>query len=322
MTGARLTRYNLTMSAKLFSRSRKGSDLSVGQGLTSAGFNSDGVAEVTAASQSILDQFPDVYELGRVRLLTTEGMAGNTTATHTVPAGKFWRVLTAVTQIITDASVGNRNVTVTTQDSEDTEIESFAQANRAASGTQKAAVLFVPNADADGDDGVAAQGTITIAEPVTAEDTITVGDTVYVFINAADQGQEVLAGATHVSLGASEAETKANLAASLQNNSLITCPEEFTGDDLVVTAAQKGTAGDSLAFIEDLTHVSNVLDGSGTLGGTTAGVDFAEKLSALEWPDSILTAGEDIVISVATTADAQDVVDCWITVLEFDADPR
>lgn len=119
---------------------------------------------------------------------------------------------------------------------------------------------------------VAAQGTLVIAEPVTAEDTITIGTTTYTFKVGAT------AGAGEIGLGAGEAETKLAIVAAINGtdtfntaHSLVTAAA-FNGDDCVLTAKTKGVAGNAIATTSSLTNVANLFDAV-TLGTTTAGVN-------------------------------------------------
>jgi nucleoid-associated protein YgaU len=122
--------------------------------------------------------------------------------------------------------------------------------------------------------GVQSAGTLTIAEPVSANDTITIGGRVYTFKITAEA---IAAG--HISLGTGEVQTKANICAAIlgtdgrnARHEQVSCPAAFTGDTLVITAREAGAAGDAIATTETLTHISNVFDGV-TLGTTAAGVD-------------------------------------------------
>ena len=126
--------------------------------------------------------------------------------------------------------------------------------------------------------GVAAQGTLTIAEPVTDADTFTIDTTVYQLLDTP-------LAAYDVAIGADEAATKVNIVAAI-NASGTPGTEYFAGtlihptvsaiafatDDCVLTAKTNGTAGNSIATTETFDHISNVFDAA-TLGTTTAGVD-------------------------------------------------
>lgn len=119
---------------------------------------------------------------------------------------------------------------------------------------------------------VKSQGILTIAEPVTADDTITVGATTYTF----KAGATALAG--QIGLGGSEAATKLAIVAAINGtdtfntaNASVTA-SAFSGDVCTLTAIKGGVAGDLIATTETLTHASNIFNAV-TLGTTTAGVD-------------------------------------------------
>lgn len=131
---------------------------------------------------------------------------------------------------------------------------------------------------------VKSQGKLTIAEPVTAGDTIVIGTKTYTFV---PKGTALSDG--EIDLGDSEAHTKLNIVIALKGSvasptwtggtanpnsasEFVTCPAAFVGDDLVLTAIAGGTVGNLIATTEGLTHVNNVFDGV-VLGTTTAGVD-------------------------------------------------
>lgn len=121
---------------------------------------------------------------------------------------------------------------------------------------------------------VAAQGILTIAEPVTAEDTMTIGSVVYTF-----KAEGTADAAGEIDMGASEAATKLNIVKAIKGTDTLNtahptvdCAAAFSGDNLTLTARTKGLAGDSIVTTETLTHASNVFNGT-TLGETTAGVN-------------------------------------------------
>jgi len=121
---------------------------------------------------------------------------------------------------------------------------------------------------------VKAAGKLTIAEPVTAEDTMTIGSVVYTF-----KANGTAAAAGEIDMGASEAATKLNIVKALKGtdtlNTLhptVDCAAAFVGDDLALTARVPGIAGDAIVTTETLTHASNIFDAT-TLGAVAAGVD-------------------------------------------------
>jgi hypothetical protein len=122
--------------------------------------------------------------------------------------------------------------------------------------------------------GVQAQGTLTIAEPVTAGDTMTIGGIVYTFRATADADA-----AYEIDLGAGEAATKQNIVKTIlgtdgrtTRHPTVSCAAAFAGDALVLTARSAGVAGNAIATTETFSHISNVFDAA-TMGTTTAGVD-------------------------------------------------
>jgi hypothetical protein len=146
----------------------------------------------------------------------------------------------------------------------------------------------------DGVDGVAAQGTLVIAEPVTgginaqgtlviAEaliegDDFTIGSTVYTM-------RAVPAAAYDIFIGADEAASKLNIVAAINESGTQgveyyhqtsahpdVSAAAFAGDDCVLTAKAMGVAGDAIDTLETFDGATNVFDAA-TLGTTTAGVD-------------------------------------------------
>jgi len=121
---------------------------------------------------------------------------------------------------------------------------------------------------------VAAQGTLTIAEPVTAENTMTIGAVVYTF-----KANGTAAAAGEIDMGAAEADTKLNIVKAIKGTDTLNdahptvdCAAAFVGDNLVLTAKTKGAAGNAIVTTQTLTHESNIFDAD-TLGTTTAGVN-------------------------------------------------
>jgi hypothetical protein len=323
--------------ARLLDRSKKSGRLGGSPSVTAASFDSAGVNEgegLTAAQvAAILREYPSVNEVGHPGVNVAEATAGNATVTETVPSGKYWRLIGVYHTLVTDANVANRAVVFKTRNAADTNILTITHANVAASTTAKRTTLFGQDDYVVGDEAVAAQGTLTIAEPVTANDTFTINGVLFTLVAALTQGTE-----NQILIGASEAATKLALDAAFadrDNGGVLHSVSDatyealgvtavgFAGDDMVFTANVKGTAGDALEFVEGtLTHASNVLDGSGTLGGTTAGVDAADKVTSDDFPVSgiLLDPGFDVNISV-TNGVAGDALDTYLFYIEYDADP-
>lgn len=122
--------------------------------------------------------------------------------------------------------------------------------------------------------GVQAAATLTIAEPVTATDTITIGTRVYTFRATADADA-----AYEIDIGGNEAATKLNIVKTIlgtdgrtPRNEQVYCAAAFAGDTLLFTSRTAGVAGNSIACTETLTHISNIWDAA-VFGTTTSGVD-------------------------------------------------
>ncbi len=137
------------------------------------------------------------------------------------------------------------------------------------------------------ENGVAAQGTLTIDTKPIAGDTMTVDTKVYTFkdtITAADGD---------VFIGATLATAQANIVAAFNltgvagtdyGSGMTYHPTvsiaAFAADDAVLTAKTGGTAGNSIATTETFDEGTNVFDAA-TLGTTTTGaVPTALELAA------------------------------------------
>ena len=125
--------------------------------------------------------------------------------------------------------------------------------------------------------GTAAVVTLTIAEPVTSTNTMTIGSRVYRFMTTPAQANDI-------ALGANEAATKVNLVAAIngtgtpgteyfagtEKNRQVSAAA-FSGDTCVITAREGGVVGNAYASTETFTHVSNVFSAVTLTGGK----DFA-----------------------------------------------
>lgn len=162
--------------------------------------------------------------------------------------------------------------------------------------------------DLSGGSTVASQGTLTIAEPLTIDDDMTIGATVYVFKAGAT------AAAGEIGIGADEAATKIAIVAAINGtdgfntaNASVSA-SAFAGDVTTLTALEPGTVGDAVATTEaptGLTHASNIFNAV-TLGTTTAGVDptageaitaFAAALLADEGLDAYAQTGGIAIVN-------------------------
>ena len=125
---------------------------------------------------------------------------------------------------------------------------------------------------------VAAQGTLTIAEPVTDGDTFTIDTKTYRLKTTIAQGYDI-------AIGGSEAQTKLNIVAAINGTGApgidywdgvpvhpTVYIDDFSGDTAVLTAKTGGTAGNAIVLSETFTDVANVFDDT-TMGTTTAGAE-------------------------------------------------
>lgn len=145
-----------------------------------------------------------------------------------------------------------------------------------------------------GAEAVKAQGTLTVDTQPTAGDEFVIGSQTYTFVasGASNAGE--------INIGADVAEAKVNIVAAINGtdgwNSAhpLVSAAAFAVDDCVITARVGGDDGDDIVFTETFTAGTNVMDGAGTLGGTTAG-SFARgtpvaatskiAIERLEWGD-------------------------------------
>ena len=131
-------------------------------------------------------------------------------------------------------------------------------------------------------DAVVAKGTLTITDQITAGDTMVIGSKNYVFV-----GHGLANSDGEISIGASEANAKANICAAILGTDGfntahpdVTCPAAFTGDALVLTAKLPGTIGNAIVTTETFTGGTNVFDAA-VLGTTQAGADPTDEETAI-----------------------------------------
>ena len=98
----------------------------------------------------------------------------------------------------------------------------------------------------------------------------------------------------------------------------------FSGDTALFTNAEPGlTLGTAIGFAESSTNLS--MNGSGTMGADTEGVNVSLGDSALNFPEdegAWLGPAYTIVITDAGAPDSGDVIETWTVYLEYDADPN
>lgn len=131
-------------------------------------------------------------------------------------------------------------------------------------------VAFVSSAPVN---AVASAGELTVAAQPTADDTFTIGETVYTFIA---NGETIAEG--EIEIGSDLATSQTNIVAAINGtdgtntaHTLVTAGD-FSSDASVITAKVKGTSGDLIATTETFTSESNLFDAE-TLGTEVAGVD-------------------------------------------------
>ena len=110
--------------------------------------------------------------------------------------------------------------------------------------------------------GTAAQGTITVAGLPSAGESLVVHDT-FVFADTREVAFEI-------AIGADADGTAANIALAI-NTDLSVVSASATDGAVTVTAASAGSQGNRIPFSSSATNVE--MNGSGFLGGTTAGVN-------------------------------------------------
>jgi len=134
---------------------------------------------------------------------------------------------------------------------------------------------------------LAAQGTVTFAGIPVADETMVVGTTTITF--KADGSGNV----DHCTIGVSATTQVTLLVATLAectgNSAWVAT--DGAGDTVLIEAAVAGAAGDAIVLTEAATNTA--VDGGGTLGGTRAGHDANEALSATNVVLGFYEAGAD-----------------------------
>lgn len=121
--------------------------------------------------------------------------------------------------------------------------------------------------------GVASQGTLTVAVQPLSGDTMTIGDKVFTFVAEGTANAD-----GEIGVGADLAGAKTNIVAAINGSdgwntaSAYVTAAAFATNDCVLTALIRGVAGDLIATTQTFDNVGNVFDAA-TLGTTTAGVD-------------------------------------------------
>lgn len=329
--------------AKLFSKKR--ADLAHGgvprysEAAVFDEYGRTGHFETAANATNMLADMPDVIELGAVGG-QADSTAGNATLTITVPTGKYWRLVGFGYSLTTDANVANRQVVVEPSDSTPTAFSTVTFPAQAASGTQNGLCMFESTyLDIVGDitganAGTTVQGvgtyatsTITIGEPVTDGDTITVAGIKYTLLDTFVDAEN------NVDMGANEAGTKANLLAAITvvggtpgtdyytnqvANPYCTVPlAAWAGDVLTLQARYPGdwihspsVGATPYKNVEGFTHATN------TCTDWASGVEAGFPIDG-----AYLGPGEKLVVTV-TNGVAGDTLLSWLTYIQYDNDPR
>lgn len=310
-------------NARFFDRAKR-ENAQAAQGQATLEFSAAGVATTGVAFNAIsdanravlLNQFPEIYELGRLGVRRHVGVAGNATTNIAVPTGKFWRVLAFQHRLVTDATVATRALNFALRNAADTPYQTITQANQTASQTVNQVSSVGPNANAVGNQQVAARGTLSMATNPSNNETITIDGVVYTFVTT-DNGSVTNA----IQIGANAAATQALVTPKINVHPTVKVATDWAGNNLVVEARQAGTAGNSIATTETLAAGGNQWDAA-TLGTTQAGVDAAIRNGTIDFPapGGLLVAAEDINVTV-TNGVAGDVLDFYVFYLEFDVNP-
>lgn len=289
-------------------------------GVGSHGFVVPGAENVADDLSSILAQFKAVYELGRLGMAQAISADASVEDELVVPAGKYWRLIGAHLNYTASADVATRTPIITVEQTDDTALDTITLTTKAASDVENDSVLFGSDGNVTGSAAVASQATLTIAEQITAGDTMTIAGVTYTFI--ANGAAATVANS--ISIGANEAAAKVNIETVLQDgvHPTVNAPAVFSTDDLVLEARNPGVAGESLACTETFTHANNVFDAA-TFGTTQTGVDPATKLGGDNYPTNgaLLVPTDKVVLNV-TNGHANDAYQFNVFYLEFDNDPR
>ena len=152
-----------------------------------------------------------------------------------------------------------------------------------------------------GDDfGEKAKGSATFSDEPTADDTLTIDTEVYTFKAAASSTYEITIGAT-VTASVANAVTKINTSSS------ICTAYQLSASVLLIEYNNVGVAGNSIVFTTTSTAIS--LDGTGTLGSTTAGRANQISVGTSAYYSPIISnAHPDLSLSNMTTDESHDLM--------------
>lgn len=159
-------------------------------------------------------------------------------------------------------------------------------------------------------DKIKAQGTITFSGVPIENDTITIGTDTYTWKYTAVNSLEV-------TIGADAAACVANLIDTINNDPWppVVYAEPGTGTSVLLTALIPGSGGNSIVLTESCTNVT--VDGTGTLGGTTAGADSGAG-TASTWSIDLKDGQdeEDYIFDLRVTGEAGKTIH-WVAAVEL-----
>lgn len=157
--------------------------------------------------------------------------------------------------------------------------------------------------------GTNASKVLVIAEPPTATDTLSIDGTVFEFVADAD---DMLATSDYAVVFSDEATAKTAFVAAVtqaiaDNAVRVTVASAFSGDNLTITSALKGYAGNAIVLAEAMTHGSNIWTGGATAlsGGVEGGILYMGEGSGGELTLTAPGTTNDIIQFMGYAMDAE-----------------
>jgi hypothetical protein len=248
------------------------------------------------------------------------------------PTGKYWRLIGGILNYTASADVATRTPIITIEQTDDTALDTLTLTTKVADDVEYDHFLFGTSGNIGGNVDVAAQGTLTVAVNPTATDTMTINGVAFTFVaTLTGAANEILVGtnlaATKVSIenaiGVTPSGASADHSVTTAVRTSLGCTgADFATNDMVLTAVDPGTAGNSIATTETFASGSNVFDAA-TLGTTTAGVNATDVLGTENYPtNGVLLVPTDKVVLNVTNGNANDAAELAVFAIEFDNDPR
>jgi len=158
------------------------------------------------------------------------------------------------------------------------------------------ATITAAKMDYSGDEtpvnGVAAQGDITMTGIANADETFVIDTQTFTWKAARSVAGEV-------TIGANQAAAVTNIVTAITADMTTVTAVDGAGDTVRVTAATKGVAGNSIVFTEASSNMA--MDGSGTIGAITTGVD-----ATVGTVNQIAQDGSYLYVCIATNAISDD----------------